>query len=249
MRAARRVRRHHRGFTLIELLVVIAIIAILAAILFPVFARAREKARQTGCFSNLKQIGIAYQMYAQDYDETIVPACNWNGGYNKWEDPRSWWVGLLEPYVKNDQVFRCPSFTNKKYASYMAQLIGYSLKTTAIPSFSNNGWVWSWAGFKPEPPGIKTVTLSQAGRPSETILTYENTWADSRKGDPKLLIWYHPDYWNPVGYDWDGVYPGKHGGGHNNLYFDGHVKWTNDLAVRGRNQVMNETPDPKWQGW
>ena len=65
--------QRRNGFTLIELLVVIAIIAILAAILFPVFGQAREKARQTACFNNLKQIGLAYQMYAQDYDEAIVP--------------------------------------------------------------------------------------------------------------------------------------------------------------------------------
>jgi type II secretory pathway pseudopilin PulG len=69
--------------------VVIAIIAILAAILFPVFAQAREKARQETCFNNLKQIGLAYQMYAQDYDETIVPGCNWNARYHQYIVPRS----------------------------------------------------------------------------------------------------------------------------------------------------------------
>jgi prepilin-type N-terminal cleavage/methylation domain-containing protein/prepilin-type processing-associated H-X9-DG protein len=247
--------RQREAFTLIELLVVIAIIAILAAILFPVFARARDKARQTTCFNNLKQIGLAYHMYAQDYDEAIVPGCNFNGSggssvpARKWEDPLSWWVGLLQPYVKNEGIFRCPSFRNKQYASYMAQFIGYDPASPVIPAFSNNGWAWTWAGWTTKLPAIKTVRMAQAARPSETFLTYENTWADTRGGDPRLLIWYHPDYWNPVGYDWNGVYPGKHGGGHNNLYFDGHVKWTHDLAVRGRQQVMNEHPDPKWPGW
>ncbi len=93
-----------RGFTLIELLVVIAIIAILAAILFPVFARAREKARQSSCLSNLKQIGLAGQMYAQDYDETFNPS-------DQHCDPPNYvWSQLIYPYVKNDQIFICPSF-------------------------------------------------------------------------------------------------------------------------------------------
>src|SRR5947208_99470 len=131
----------HGAFTLIELLVVIAIIAILAAILFPTFAIAREKARQTACFSNLKQIGLAYQMYAQDYEEAIVPACNANSSYKSWKDPMYWWVGLLQPYVKNERVFHCPDFKASPYSSYMASFIGYHTQSKAIPAFSNNGWV------------------------------------------------------------------------------------------------------------
>ncbi len=93
-----------RGFTLIELLVVIAIIAILAAILFPVFARAREKARQTSCLSNLKQIGLAALMYAQDYDETFT------GSNQNCAPPNLAWSQLIEPYLKNEQILICPSF-------------------------------------------------------------------------------------------------------------------------------------------
>jgi len=93
------------GFTLIELLVVIAIIAILAAILFPVFAKAREKARQSSCLSNIKQIGLALQQYVQDYDERWVP-CYSGGAY---------WVALVAPYVKNNQVFNCPSYSAGSY--------------------------------------------------------------------------------------------------------------------------------------
>ncbi len=89
-----------RGFTLIELLVVIAIIAILAAILFPVFARAREKARQTSCLNNMKQLGLAANMYLQDYDERFVRY--------RYPDPY-FWPHKIYPYINNDQIFICPS--------------------------------------------------------------------------------------------------------------------------------------------
>ena len=97
-------RRSPRGFTLIELLVVIAIIAILAAILFPVFAQAREKARQSACLSNMKQIGTAVLMYTQDYDESIVPSQNGISGVNLVS-----WPTIIQPYIKNAGVFVCPS--------------------------------------------------------------------------------------------------------------------------------------------
>ncbi|MCX7598825.1 MAG: DUF1559 domain-containing protein [Armatimonadetes bacterium] len=105
-----------KGFTLIELLVVIAIIAILAAILFPVFARAREKARQASCQSNLKQIALAHLMYAADYDQKFcisTPGCVAGNRQNDGSSP-GWWV-LVLPYVKNSQLFACPSFDQATY--------------------------------------------------------------------------------------------------------------------------------------
>jgi prepilin-type N-terminal cleavage/methylation domain-containing protein len=107
--------RRNRGFTLIELLVVIAIIAILAAILFPVFARARENARRASCLSNLKQIGLGMMMYVQDYDGRF-PAAGWGTGEElpcpsgSGSCAASWPVRIY-PYAKSVQVFNCPSDT------------------------------------------------------------------------------------------------------------------------------------------
>jgi len=99
------------GFTLIELLVVIAIIAILAAILFPVFAKAREAARATACRSNMKQIGTAMRMYSQDYDELLTPA------FQYYDSPTNavlaWFPDFLNPYVKNANIWWCPSDTSR----------------------------------------------------------------------------------------------------------------------------------------
>src|SRR4051794_34579971 len=98
------VRTTRDGFTLIELLVVIAIIAILAAILFPVFARAREQARRASCASNLKQLGLAVTQYTQDNDEHFPIGYNWR---NMLTDPAGWAYEVY-PYVKSQQVFLCP---------------------------------------------------------------------------------------------------------------------------------------------
>jgi prepilin-type N-terminal cleavage/methylation domain-containing protein/prepilin-type processing-associated H-X9-DG protein len=98
-------RRTRHGFTLIELLVVIAIIAILAAILFPVFARARENARRSSCQSNLKQIGLGIMQYKQDYDEKFPD----QGGVSSADPNNFGWAYAVQPYVKSEQLFQCPS--------------------------------------------------------------------------------------------------------------------------------------------
>src|ERR1039458_9997329 len=109
--------RLRRGFTLIELLTVIAIIAILASILFQVFAKAREKAERTSCLSNFKQLGLAALAYATDYDNTYCMFSQGNGfagfqGYGGGDGPR--WADELYPYVKNSQLFDCPT-TDDRY--------------------------------------------------------------------------------------------------------------------------------------
>jgi prepilin-type N-terminal cleavage/methylation domain-containing protein len=138
-------RRSRNGFTLIELLVVIAIIAILAAILFPVFARAREQARRSSCLSNMKQIGLGLAMYMQDYDQTFPP-----GGLKVWEvtkkDQRNLLAIQLQPYTKNDGIFRCPSDTGwGNFKPTLAQAFGSSY-TDAL----RNVWGGTDLQLKPE---------------------------------------------------------------------------------------------------
>ena len=134
-----------KGFTLIELLVVIAIIAILAAILFPVFAQAREKARAVACLSNLKQAGVSYTMYTQDYDETTplqtspVTARDTN---NYFALSGGYWYNLLQPYVKNWQVFVCPDRAGTTTSKSNPAGLATGANTGTIMGYGyNDGWV------------------------------------------------------------------------------------------------------------
>ncbi|NLO04873.1 MAG: DUF1559 domain-containing protein [candidate division WS1 bacterium] len=176
-----------KGFTLIELLVVIAIIAILAAILFPVFARAREKARQSSCLSNLKQLGLGWAMYVQDYDEVCPPVY--------FQYPTTYWYQVIEPYVKNEQIFACPSQNGIR---------GYGYNRRAF-------------GLYPNRPGEPTHTdghitkLAQIVAPAEKICM-----ADSQNGRSYV----YNDGSVPTTY---GIYP-YHNSMGNVLWADGHAK-------------------------
>jgi prepilin-type N-terminal cleavage/methylation domain-containing protein/prepilin-type processing-associated H-X9-DG protein len=112
-----------RGFTLIELLVVIAIIAILAAILFPVFAQAREQARKVDCASNLRNLALGMQMYIQDYDEQFPPKL---AGTNT---PVDHWIDMIQPYVKNRQIAKCANYTPAPNRNPALAWWGYGINT------------------------------------------------------------------------------------------------------------------------
>ena len=175
-----------RGFTLIELLVVIAIIAILAAILFPVFARAREKARQSSCLSNLKQLGTAGMMYMQDYDEThwLTSAAHLTACATA-QTPGAVWYHALEPYVKNAQVFKCPSDRGQS-AEWGTSWDERPGATTGVyPSSVGMSFALSY-GTNHNQNG---VAMAQVQYPAETgmifectrILSYESTSGDYRR--------------------------------------------------------------------
>lgn len=205
-------RRIAQGFTLIELLVVIAIIAILAAILFPVFAQAREKARQASCMSNMNQMGKATLMYTQDYDEgfyahryncdggdgtgaaKVTCAQYTNGTANgtaldATSSERYYWCYILQPYLKNYQVFKCPSNPGAFYPGdgatgpVTASNDGFAAAPGAAGSHyggqnsygHNDGWM-SPAGPYATAGQPSTVPLAAVPRPSSTILITDATY-------------------------------------------------------------------------
>ena len=155
-------KRTHRGFTLIELLVVIAIIAILAAILFPVFAQAREKARAITCASNTKQLALAITMYEQDFDEYTPPGF---GLYSR----GTGWAGQVFPYVKSVKAFECPddSAATGNFTSYgininlSASAVGYVSTVSGAPYYGAGIPLWQ---------GKSIATLNS---PSKTVMLFE----------------------------------------------------------------------------
>jgi prepilin-type N-terminal cleavage/methylation domain-containing protein/prepilin-type processing-associated H-X9-DG protein len=158
-----------KGFTLIELLVVIAIIALLAAILFPVFARARENARKSSCMNNLKQIGLGLAQYTQDYDEMITRGWygSGNGGSNATDTYK--WMDCIYPYVKSEQIFRCPSMTFPVTNSCGTNT-GYRFRNGCnYGSYAGSTAYWGQAN----PGGPMLKTLSDIEDAAGTILVAE----------------------------------------------------------------------------
>lgn len=198
----------HRGFTLIELLVVIAIIAILAALLFPVFARAREKARQTSCMSNLKQLGTASLMYAQDYDDMFLPHCLRDlSDFSR--VPSAYWFQLVMPYVQNDQVMICPSHGGAVGGHGVVGSYGYICDGFTLDPSNVNFVGLPFGGIGP---------MSAIHRPAEFIMLGETTAALCR-----VCPLYH-DHGPP---DTPPIWPvqQRHNEGANYLFYDGHAKW------------------------
>jgi prepilin-type N-terminal cleavage/methylation domain-containing protein/prepilin-type processing-associated H-X9-DG protein len=219
----------HSGFTLIELLVVIAIIAILAAILFPVFARARENARRTSCISNLKQMGLAAMQYTQDYDEGLpVALYSVPGGYSypdgsEWYTDTLYWPQMLYPYHKSTQVFFCPSSpdrnrTDPRRLNYGANevVIAYSsspIKLATIVSPATTYMMMDASDIRINPLRAETVSqnyylpgLGEAGGTCPTTIT-----------------------------DYGDCMNGRHFGGVSVAFADGHVKWLKSSVLRREN--------------
>lgn len=243
--------RASAAFTLIELLVVIAIIAILAAILFPVFAQAREKARQAACISNCKQIGTAVMMYAQDYDEMYVPI--WTPGPPNWDhNSRNWWPELLYTYTKNAQIFTCLSDT-KGYT------VGQSIPNPKVPiySYGMNGiqsGSWSWTDARsvdkngvamstksPLPQGFATansgqsISLASLGAPADTIMIFDMLWPGNG---------IQPEIWcdNQLDYINGGNLrvPKRHVEGFTIVFADGHAKWAKHGSTKAWQWTIQE---------
>ncbi len=213
-----------KGFTLIELLVVIAIIAILAAILFPVFARAREKARQAACLSNVKQIALGMQMYIQDYDEKLP--------YHYFRNPSGTIVGsiitVIHPYIKNVDVWDCPSAarTTARNADGTPAILGEM-------SYGWNFYIFAWTDTK----------LATIKTPAECVIcadTCSDSWGRGRLYYPSYPPGYNDacatnnnwpsgcdnSYWNTgsIGYRPGFNFVVRHNGQGNVNFVDGHAK-------------------------
>ena len=216
------------GFTLIELLVVIAIIAILAAILFPVFSRAREKARQASCLSNLKQIGQAAHQYAQDYDEKWPPVRR--GGFGS---PAFNWQEIIKPYIKNDQIFTCPSNT------------GFVVSYTYNHSFGHATYVTGWAGvtmthvkLPAQSPMFADANGDTNPRQAVVVLLPSGTGGTNTHLGRRLQ---NPDY--PPAGSWSDHPSGRvrafiHTDGANYTFADGHAKWLKSEPAPASNCVQ-----------
>ena len=219
-----------RGFTLIELLVVIAIIAILAAILFPVFAKAREKARQTSCLSNLKQIGTSILMYAQDYDETYPIEYSMDAPDTS-QIPLTW-PNRVMPYIKNVQLFKCPTDRRTPNADFAGC-------RTILESYA-----WNYAFGRETNCGYAATTLSlgEVEAPAQCAMLWDDSadWLAAGWGAAFNTI-DSADCARSLDAD---VLGGRHNGGDNFMFADGHAKWYRLRATSGVHTIGGITTDP-----
>lgn len=207
----------NKGFTLIELLVVIAIIAILAAILFPVFAKAREKARQASCISNEKQLGLALMQYTQDYDE-LFPARQYNN------DAAQSWRAVVYPYIKATGVYMCPSNPSKGKLGFDGYPISYGGNYNSSPYF-NQDWGNMYPGrangtgvfADTDGPGVPLAAIIA---PAQVIACMEMT--NEGYADANVLNHYTGANHN--------LFAG-HNAISNYLFCDGHVKALKPMAT------------------
>jgi len=227
--------RTRSGFTLIELLVVIAIIAILAAILFPVFAKVREKARQTACLSNVKQLGLAFAQYSEDYDEKYA------NGINCESPAGEGWAGDLYPYVKSVNVYKCPD-DNTAGAAYVSY--GYN-SNNAIPTYTSGK-------------DSDSNPISAYNSPSQTVLLFEVTGNAYYSGDSSWSVAPtsnpagNPEYYFNQGYN--GASPAGFGvatwNNTANSAIGGAGAWTNPPTLQYATGYMRNSKAVDWaQGY
>jgi prepilin-type N-terminal cleavage/methylation domain-containing protein/prepilin-type processing-associated H-X9-DG protein len=229
-----RVKQTKSAFTLIELLVVIAIIAILAAILFPVFAQAREKARAISCVSNLKQSGLAAVMYAQDYDETLPGMWQWSPeaiyAHSPYLYPPGWTLQQANqgcetcPYLKNTDVFRCPDRQNNYGGTWAGYGYAYPTMWGTYPPIPGSpyGWPCGPALAQLSAPA-STVMIMDDGIWAGTPTCNATTWQGIYSGCDTRTGYIYPYVYQPLTSQWSAPWP-FHSNKCNIAYADGHVK-------------------------